>query len=128
MMSHDLASALLLLAKVLKAAPNVEISQLDFSKRKERITTTQGLALNLSTLAELSRIERQQWASLIEEYQLPIELRPRDASRDILGKLLRYLEENADAREKLKKSATRGPVQASPEVMRALSSLLDSNE
>jgi hypothetical protein len=125
MMTHDLAVALTILAKALKAAPNVEVSQLDLSKRAERITTKEGLAVNLSTLAELSRIGRPQWLELITENHFPIDVRPRDASRDILGKLLKYLEATPEARERLKKSATRTTAQASPELMRALASLLE---
>jgi len=87
------------------------------------------MAVSLSTLVDLARIDKQQWLSFIEENHFPIEFRQRDAARDILGKLLAYLEENPDAREKLKAIATKKSGQASPELMKALAYLLkDNNE
>jgi hypothetical protein len=126
MRTHELANALMILARALRSAPNVEVGQLDFFKRTDKITTKEGLAVNLSTLAELSRIGRQQWLELIHENGFPVEVRPRDASRDILGKLLKYLEMDPDARERLKRSASKSAAQASPQLMRALASLLET--
>jgi hypothetical protein len=61
---------------------------------------------------------------LIHENNFPIDIRPRDGSRDIIGKLFAYLEENPLAQEKLKSSATRSTSKSSPELMKALSTLL----
>ena len=86
------------------------------------------MAVSLSTLVDLARVDKQQWLSFIEENQFPIDTRPRDAARDILGKLLVYLEQNAEARQKLKAIATRkSGGQASPELMKALAYLLKEN-
>jgi hypothetical protein len=84
------------------------------------------MALSLSTLVELSRVDKRQWLALIDELGFPIEIRPRDASRDIIGKLLTYLESNESARERLKTKAASKGAQASPELMKALNSLLKS--
>ena len=123
MKSHDLAQALNILARTLKSGPNVDLSQLRvqdiFGSR-----TSQQLALNLSTLVSLSNIGKSKWVEFIHEHGFPIEVRPRDASRDIFGKLCTYLEENPQAQEKLKASATRSSSKSSPELMRALSTLL----
>jgi hypothetical protein len=124
MMTHDLARALGILAKVLREAPNSDIKELEHAFSQPRLVqNTSNIAVNLSTLVELSRVDRQQWMSLITEYGFPISMRPRDASRDILGKLLRYLEENPAARQKLKAGVI-GKGQASPELMKALAVLL----
>jgi hypothetical protein len=61
---------------------------------------------------------------LIHEYNFPIDVRPRDGARDIIGKLFTFLEENPLAQEKLKSSATRSTSRSSPELMKALSTLL----
>src|SRR5712691_7134220 len=63
-----------------------------FSFLTARPVSTSQIAVNLSTLAELARIDKRQWLNFAREYHLPIETRPRDAARDILGKVLVYLE------------------------------------
>jgi anion-transporting ArsA/GET3 family ATPase len=82
------------------------------------------IKIGLSHLVALSRVDKGQWKALIEEYSFPITIRPRDASRDILGKLLKYLEQNAEAREKLSQSTASSPRKASPELLKALASLM----
>lgn len=56
----------------------------------------------------------------------PIDVRPRDASRDIIGKLLKFLEENPDARNRLNHAAQKGRSETSPELARALQLLLNT--
>lgn len=123
MKTHDLARALRLAADLLKAGPNVPLEEVRIVSSDDHGSTGE-IAVNLSTLASLSRIDRKQWLAFILEYNLPIEVRPRDASRDILGKLLRYLEEDAAARERLKQKASSTIRQGSPELLKALQSLL----
>src|ERR1700682_2659513 len=124
MKSHDLAHALLTLAKMLRAGPNVELTQLRLRDTLADLHGSQQLALNLSTLVSLSSVEKSRWLQLIRENRFPIEVRPRDGSRDIFGKLCAYLEENPLAQEQLKASATRSSSQSSPELMKALATLL----
>ena len=125
MKTHEFARALQLLARALKNAPNVEVDGFEqFFNAPVKWQASDKIAVNLNTLVELSRIDRHQWLALINQHGFPIELRPRDASRDILGKLLRYLEANPTAREKLRQSVSSKVAQASPELMRALSFLL----
>lgn len=123
MNTHDLANALSTLAKVLRAGPNMDITDLKSVQSKTPRSSAE-IAVNLSTLIELSKIDKARWAELISEYNFPIEIRPRDASRDVLGKLFNYLDENPSAQERLKISATRGSGTGSPELMRALGTLL----
>ncbi len=130
MKTHELAGALTRLAKLLLALPNSELS--DFERDVKSLAGSanlEGIAVNLSTLATLSRIDKRQWMELVRTYALPIEIRPRDASRDILGKLLSYLEENAEAREKLKRRMVEPKgVEASPALMKALGILLRDDD
>jgi len=120
MKTHELAKALRALAFVLEKGPNTQVENARIAP--EGISGAQ-LAISLSTLTELSRVDKQQWIAFIKDLAFPIDVRPRDASRDILGKLLAYLESNTTAREQLKKASFKES-QASPELMRAFSSLL----
>ena len=124
MKTHDLAEALEKLAGILRATPNTRLANLKFDSRSTGSTDHQ-LAINLTTLAELSQVDKSQWNQLIRHYAWPIAIRPRDASRDILGKLLRFLEKHPDARRNLKNRVTREhSAGASPDLLRALSVLM----
>lgn len=126
MKTHDLARTLELLANALREGANIEIEQLpNFVRRFPATLRSDEIKIGLSHLVALSRVDRRQWIALINEYRFPIEMRPRDASRDILGKLLSYLEKNAEARERLTRSTTEaGAGRASPELLKALKALL----
>ena len=124
MKTHELARLLRQLADFLDSGINIEITRARVSDSNSVRESSSGLAVNLSTLAELSRIDKSQWVSLIDELGIRIPIRPRDASRDILGKLLVYLEQNEDARNKLKNRVSRKGEIASPDLTRALASLL----
>jgi hypothetical protein len=124
MKSHDLAHALQTLARLLKSGPDVELSELKLKDNVGALRTSQDLAVNLSTLVSLSSVDKSKWVALIREHSFPIDVRPRDAARDVLGKLFTYLEANEEAQQKLKASAKRPTGQASPELMKALDTLL----
>ena len=126
MKTHELAKELRRLADVLDSAPNLALDRVALSRRDSLPFNSGQMALSLSTLVELSRVDKRQWLALIDELGFPIEIRPRDASRDIIGKLLTYLESNESARERLKTKAASKGAQASPELMKALNSLLKS--
>lgn len=132
MKSHELASSLRVLADLLKSGPNVEVHDLgllDLGSDSSRIRARPAqqksdLPIALSALLSLSRIDRVEWINLISELGLQIEIRPRDASRDILGKVLRILEREPEARILLNKRVKNKEASGSPELARALSSLL----
>jgi hypothetical protein len=124
MRCHELAQALTTLARVLKSGPDVELSDLKVRETLGGIRSSQDLAVNLSTLVSLSSVDKSKWVDLIREHGFPIDVRPRDAARDVLGKLFTYLETNVEAQEKLKASARRPSGKASPELMKALETLL----
>ena len=123
MKTHDLAKALTLLSKILQGQPNQDLNSVSFGERRQRPNTDSAPAA-LSTLVALSRFDKAQWLQVIRDHNFPIEVRARDASRDILGKLLNFLEENAEARKRLSSEAQISRPDTSPELMKALQLLL----
>lgn len=124
MKTHELAKGLEQLAYFLRSQKSVDLKQLGSAGRSQQELDSADIVVNLTTLAALSRIDKQQWLQFIREYHLPIDIRPRDASRDLIGKVLRYLDENKDAQKKLLKKSRHGQQQVSPELMKALDLLL----
>lgn len=128
MKTHELARALRLVAKVLENGQNVELTESWLSAAGRRMDTST-MALSLSVLTDLARIDKRQWLSFVQENSLDIDARPRDGSRDILDKVLRHLMENSEARERLRERVARRSSQASPELMKAFAFLLgDTHE
>src|SRR5260370_21081294 len=123
MKTHELAKSLRVLESLLEKSSDMPIEEATVKAISSNLNSSQ-MAVSLTTLVELSRVDKRQWVEFIDDLGFPIEVRPRDASRDILGKLLNYLETNQTAREKLKTKAASKGVAASPELMKALSSLL----
>jgi hypothetical protein len=126
MKTHELAQTLQSLARFLRSVPNVELDDLrdvlvSGSGKELRLFQDE---IDLSHFMALSRINKRKWLDLIEAYNFPIEVRTRDSSRDILGKLLRYLERTPEARNQLRRSSPSEARKASPELLKALSSLL----
>ena len=126
MKTHELASALTQLAKILRAGPDIDLGDIKIldktvdDARLDNLT----VAVGLDTLVGISQIDKQQWIALTEEYNIPINITLRDSSRNILGKLLRYLSDNPQAHEQFKDNINKKTNKASPELMRAFSSLL----
>lgn len=123
MKTHDLAKAFRLLARTLQDMPNMPVEDLLYSLRRRRPDTS-SIPMALSTLVALSDFDKGQWIDLIHEYDFPIEVRPRDASRDILGKLLSHLEQSPESRRKLRSASNKSRSESSPELARALQFLL----
>jgi hypothetical protein len=126
MKTHEVARALENLAKMLRSGPNRELSEFqdEIIWGRQSHLQPEEIKIGLSQLVALARVDKQQWISLIEEYGFPVDIRPRDASRDVLDKLLRYLEQDPDARNRLARSAAASSSKASPELMKALGALL----
>lgn len=129
MKSHDFAKQLTIMAKVLKNGPNVELSELDIDSFNSVSCIGPKVEQNdipraLSMLVGLNNVNKSQWLNLIEDYELPLDIRPRDATRDIIGKLLRYLSENKEARERLSGKKAKKVSNSSSELADALSILL----
>lgn len=134
MKTHELAEALKLFATMLKRGPNIDVEDLAFSDRfntdapsSRKRSKKDDLPVALSALLSLSRIDKREWVELITDLGLGLEITPRDSSRDVVGKVLRLLEKDANARNLLATRVQSRQAQASPELMNALSSLLRSN-
>jgi hypothetical protein len=130
MKTHEFADALLVLARMLKSGRNVELK--DWSGPA---TATNGdghdttdAGLSLAVLAGLSRYSKNQWRVLMKEWAIPVEVRPTDSVRDLVGRLLRYLEEHPDLLRKIKTESAKKSTKASPELLKALSILLGEKE
>ncbi len=97
MKSHDLADALDSLAKILRSGNNVEVSTSNlaniFKDSTDEPSDAQ-IAVNLRTLVKLSKIDKARWKDFISEHHLPIEVKNTYSVRDILGKILNYLDNN----------------------------------
>jgi hypothetical protein len=122
MKTRALARTLRQLADWLDSLPDQTLDGLTLSHRSPGASSA-SLALNVSTLASLSRIDRSAWIDFIREHHFPIDVRPRDASRDILGKVLKFLDKEPEALVYLQRRAG-SEMAASPELSRALQALL----
>jgi len=132
MNTHDLARQLRDMASLLEKSPPVEIGRQfgrtvtgqggapESSKAKPRKSETSSLKL----LIELSNYSKKEWLELVRSLGLNVDVRPRDASRDIMGKVLSALEDQPDAIERLQKSVRNRESHGSPELANALSFLL----
>jgi hypothetical protein len=127
MKTHDLAKQLSTLSRVLRQLPNMQLEDLGYVSVPSRRSVDQSsIPVALSTLVALNDIDKRQWIAFIQENNFPIEIRARDASRDILGKLLKFLEQNPEARGRLTSAAQRERTSTAPEIRRALDVLLKS--
>lgn len=124
MKTHDLARALEQLTNMLRAGPNIPLSDARVARRGDpEALSVQGVAVNLATLASLSRLKKTEWQRVIDYYQLPVPVKKTDSVRDLIGRLLQYLVKDDAARERLAHDAAAGGG-GSPELARALRVLL----
>lgn len=133
--SHELAALLRQIANALRKGPNISAADAiesilsgDTARHPVRSIkprpTKNDLPIALSALVSLSSIDKSEWIALINDLGINIEVRPRDASRDIMGKVLKILENEPDVRSRLQLKVKNKEAEASPELARALSSLL----
>lgn len=114
MKTYELAKALTQLSRVLRAGPNIEFEELTnlstyLSSKKpvrsapkkaaEASVTDQGAGLAL--LAQMANYKKQDLIELAEALDIPLETRPADAVRDVLGKILKYINDNPKVKERL---------------------------
>lgn len=124
MKTHEFAKALRVFASLLEKAPNIRIEDVKISSQIDKNDTNQ-IGLSISALVGLANVGKAQLVAFIKEMNYPISIRPADAARDVIGKILSYLEKNQTAQEQLKAHVESSKEsQASPELLKALSSLL----
>ncbi|MCP1468017.1 hypothetical protein [Pseudomonas sp. S3E17] len=129
MKAHELSKALLALSKILKSGPDVDIEDWSMLSRPAPMPKSSNLKESdipaaLYTLVKLNDVNKSQWLSLMKEYDIDIEIRSRDANRDIVGKILNYLAANPNARENLLRTGSKKNVSESTELANALNLLL----
>ncbi|MDE4302077.1 hypothetical protein PXK30_00010 [Phaeobacter gallaeciensis] len=126
MKTHDLAKALSQLTKVLRSLPNQEISELGSTLAAPEKDTSNDIGVSLSILAALSKFSKSDWEKIARDFDIPVDIRPRDAARDIMGKILNYLAENDAERERVAMKARSSEDQPS-ELSNALKFLLSND-
>ena len=129
MRSHEFARHLSTLAKALKTGPDIEIDELffpSFSRSPSSVAKlgSEEIPHALHMLVGLNQVSKQQWLSLIDEFGFEIDVRPRDANRDIFGKLLRFLTDNPEARDRLIGRRGKKPIKESADLADALRLLM----
>jgi len=124
MKTHEAARVLSLLAQALRKGPNVPLEALANLATLRGNSKSSELPVALSALVALAKFNKTQWEAVIKEYRLPIQVRPTESTRDIVGKILRHLEQDAESRQRLRKAAQRVRSDISPELMNALDFLL----
>jgi hypothetical protein len=115
MKTHDLAKSLNYLSRVLRAGPNIELEEMvnlstyvdSRPQRSGSDEVDRGAALVL--LSEMANYNKKELIEVAHALKIPLEVRPADAVRDVLGKILKYISENPSVKERLA-----GPA-ASPE-------------
>ena len=129
--THTLAKSLRRLASLLLAGPNVLVDDLHSildlkSIRSEPTSASQNNIRGPSSIFEglqtLSKVSKADLVNFISLNKIPIQFRDRDASRDILDKLIRYFGEHPEAHTILKKRAEEIP--SSSPLRKALDFLL----
>jgi hypothetical protein len=124
MKSHTFADALLVWAQKLKAGPNVEVADLTFAANQQPTSlSTQNLTVGLSLLLQLSKVNKQEWAQFVREHSIPINVELRDSSRNVLGKLLNYLETHPEVQKNLSAKSL-SSTETSPKLAKALQVLM----
>lgn len=105
MKTHSLAKTLRTLADILESYPNAELSDMSSPFWISGALNKKQVAVNLKTLHSLSKIKKKEWVELIRDYGFNIEIKLRDSSRNIIGKLLNYIDANPNAINTLKRKA-----------------------
>lgn len=124
MKSHIFADALMMWAEKLKASPNAEISDLCTTPRQQAASlSTQNMTVGLSLLLQLSKVNKREWAQFVREHAIPINVEQRDSSRNVLGKLLNYLENHPEAQKNLSAKSLSSS-ETSPKLAKALQVLM----
>jgi hypothetical protein len=126
MKTHALARGLEQLASLLKQGPDTDVKEA-LARDGESKSHESDLPLGLSVLVRMSTIGKSEWVSFIRAHDFPIEVGPRDSARNILGKVLNYLERNPNAQMRLQlRSESKGS--SSPALARALRALMDDSD
>jgi hypothetical protein len=106
MKTHDAAKAFTQMGKLLRSLPNQDMDEFASGAGYRQSSPPSNVGISLSALAAFSKYGRLDWEKVVRDFELPIELRPRDGARDIMGKILTYLVEHDDERERVAKKSS----------------------
>jgi hypothetical protein len=134
MKTHELSKALTQLARVLKAGPNIDLDDLHnlsthIESGRKSETVPSGEAPNkgaaLALLAQMASYSKPQLVELSASLGIPVEIRSADAVRDVLGKILRYIQDNPGVQTRLISSDVARKSSETTPLMRALAILMN---
>ncbi|KAA3512588.1 hypothetical protein G6L63_11320 [Agrobacterium vitis] len=124
MKTHELAKALQQLSKLLRSLPNQELD--NFGLALTNPVPQQQIGISLSALAALSKYNKLDWEKVIRDFELPLEVRPRDGARDVMGKIITFLAENDAERERVARKTSPSGSDRPSELSNALQFLLNN--
>lgn len=142
MKTHDLAKALNHLSRVLRAGPNVDFEDLTNlstylstprSQPQSRESTGRPQSpgrdiddrgTGLALLAQMASYNKQELLELAENLGIVIEVRKADAVRDILGKILKSIQDSPSVRDRLAAGGAGAEPEKASSLARALAILM----
>lgn len=136
MKTHELSKALSHLSRVLRAGPNVDFEELtnlatyvtpSRAPRQSRDAEKREIAdkgTGLALLAQMASYNKQELLELTEFLGIPVEVRKADAVRDILGKTLKYIQDNPTVRDRLVHNVSTSEPENTSSLARALAILM----
>jgi hypothetical protein len=113
------------LARILRKLPDSELGPTGRPLAiagSNRPTKTNSRALNGISLARMSKYPKSELMKLIEANQIPLVVRSKDSTENVLRRLRAYLKENSVSKRKIRNQVAHG--RTSPELTSALSYLL----
>ena len=132
MKTHELAKALNMLAKILRASPNTELANFDPVRikrsRSQDMPERTDLPAALMVMGALAKYRKADWTTVIQEFGLDIPVKKTDSVRDLMGRFMSYMARNPDELTKFSKKTNRQPEGYSAELSHALSILLGHRE
>lgn len=93
-------------------------------QKKQKTMSDEEIKVNIGTLIKLGSLDKNEWINFAKINSIKIDTRTKDSSRDILNKILRYLDNNPSVKEKIEKDAEASTTVHSPELTKALKILL----
>lgn len=126
MKTHDFAKSLNLMAKILRAGPNIELSEYSESGGHPSMQSRQedDLPSALMVVSVLAKFRKSDWVEVIQDYGLDIETKKTDSVRDLLGRFISYMANNPDEVARFTGEVQTKSVAPSDDLSEALSILL----
>lgn len=109
--THEMADLLVMLARILRSMPEGPIEEelhRARSRDRERKFAAYSEPSALVALVGFSKFTKGDWVNFIHEMDLPISIDPKNASRDLMGKIVSYFADHPEGRVRLKNMSRRG--------------------